>query len=179
MKENLKLFGVFFRIGLFLFGGGYSMLPLLQREIVDKNGWATQEEVLDYFAIGQCMPGIIAVNTSMFIGYKHKGTFGAIIAMTGAVFPSLIVITVIAALFENFADFKTVQHALSGIRVAAGALITTAVIRLIKSDVRSIAEIVLCVAAFVVVAVFKSSPVFVVIGASLFGIIYGFGRRKE
>ncbi len=179
MKEYFKLFGVFFRIGIFLFGGGYSMLPLLQREVVDKNGWATQEEILDYFAIGQCMPGIISVNTSMFIGYRQKGAFGAVSAMAGMVFPSLIVITVIAALFESFAEIVAVRHALSGIRVAAGALITSAVIRLVKSDVRSVTEIALCVAAFVVVAVLGSSPVFVVIGASLFGLVYGKRRRKE
>jgi len=178
LKEQIKLFGVFFRIGLFLFGGGYSMLPLLQREIVDKKKWATQEEVLDYFAISQCTPGIIAVNTAMFVGYKKKGVSGAIAAMLGTVFPSLIIITVIAALFDNFAHIEAVKHALAGIRVAAGALITAAVIRLVRSDVRSPVQIALCVAAFVVVAVLGGSPVFVVIGASLFGVASGFRRKK-
>ncbi len=130
------------------------------------------------FAISQCTPGIIAVNTAMFVGYRKKGAGGAIAAMLGTVCPSLIIITVIAALFENFAHIGAVQHALAGIRVAAGALITSAVIRLIKSDVRSPIQIFLCVAAFVVVAVLGSSPVFVVIGATLFGIAYGFKRKK-
>ena len=178
MKVCIRLFIVFFRMGLFLFGGGYSMLPLLQREIVDKNGWATQEEVLDYFAISQCTPGIIAVNTAMFVGYKKKGVGGALSAMFGTVLPSLIIITVIAAVFESFAHIGAVQHAFAGIRVAAGALITVAVIRLVKSGVRNLVQIFLCVASFVTVAVFGASPVFVVIGAALFGIVYGFGRKK-
>ncbi len=177
MKDCFQLFASFFRIGLFLFGGGYSMLPLLQREIVDKNGWATQAEVLDFFAISQCMPGIIAVNTAMFIGYKKKGFGGALFAMLGTVLPSLVIITVIAALFESFAHIEAVRHALAGIRVAAGALITTAVIRLVKSGVRRPVQILLCVAAFAAVAVFGASPVFVVLGAAMFGVAYGFNRR--
>lgn len=179
MKKNLKLFGAFFRIGLFLFGGGYSMLPLLRREVVDKNGWATQEEILDYFVIGQCTPGIIAVNTATFVGHKKNGVPGAVSATLGIIFPSLVIITIIAALFENFARFDVVRHAFVGIRAATGALITAAVIRLIKSGVRSVRALLLCLASFAAVAVFGGSPVVVVIAAALIGVVFGFRRRGE
>ncbi len=179
MKELLRLYGVFFKIGICLFGGGYSMLPLLQREIVDKYHWATQDEILNYFAIGQCTPGIIAVNTATFIGYKRKKTAGAIVATLGIVTPSLIIITIIAALFENFSENETVQHAFAGIRVAAGALIAAAVIKLIKSNVRNPMQILLCIAAFVMVAVLGQSAVFAVIGSAVFGVAYGLLRGEK
>ena len=94
MKELFKLFLTFAKVGCFTFGGGYAMLPLLQKEVVEKNNWATEEELMDYFAIGQCTPGIIAVNTSTFIGYKRKGIIGGIAATLGMVFPSIIIITI-------------------------------------------------------------------------------------
>ena len=107
MKEYLKLFFTFAKIGCFTFGGGYAMLPLLQREIVEKNSWAEEEELMDYFAIGQCTPGIIAVNTATFIGYKRKGIIGGIFATLGLIFPSLVIITIIAAFIRSFADLRT------------------------------------------------------------------------
>ena len=118
MPLLLDLFCAFFRIGLFTFGGGYAMLPLLQREIVEKKKWATEEEMLDYFAVGQCTPGVIAVNTATFVGFKEKKLSGAIFATLGIVSPSLVIITVIAALLSNFAHIAAVQNAFAGIRVA-------------------------------------------------------------
>lgn len=106
MKEYLKLFFTFAKIGCFTFGGGYAMLPLLQREIVEKNSWAEEEELMDYFAIGQCTPGIIAVNTATFIGYKRKGIIGGIFATHWTYIPSLVIITIIAAFIRSFADLK-------------------------------------------------------------------------
>ena len=104
MKELLSMFWVFARMGAVTFGGGYAMLPIIQREIVEKRKWATEEEVMDYYAIGQCTPGIIAVNTSTFIGYKRAGVLGGIFATLGFVAPSLVIITIIAACLQNFAD---------------------------------------------------------------------------
>ncbi|MDD3921386.1 MAG: chromate transporter, partial [Eubacteriales bacterium] len=129
------LFTSFFRIGLFTFGGGYAMLPMLQREVVEKRGWATEEELLNYFAVGQCTPGIIAVNTATFVGYKQKKTMGGVVATLGVVIPSIIIITAIAALLSNFAHIPAVQHAFSGIRIAVAALIVSAVIRLFRANV--------------------------------------------
>ena len=119
-KSLGTLFFTFFKIGLFTFGGGYAMLPLLQREIVEKKKWATEEEMLDYFAVGQCTPGVIAVNTATFVGFKEKKLSGAVFATLGIVSPSLVIITIIAALLSNFAHIAAVQNAFAGIRVALG-----------------------------------------------------------
>ena len=110
-NEYLDLFLTFARIGGLTFGGGYAMLPILQREVVEKRGWATENELSDYYAIGQCTPGIIAVNVATFIGNKRKGVLGGIIATFGVVFPSLVIITLIAAFLQNFADLEIVKHA--------------------------------------------------------------------
>ncbi|MBP3925823.1 MAG: chromate transporter, partial [Clostridium sp.] len=117
MNKYLDLFLTFARIGGLTFGGGYAMLPMLQREVVEKRGWATEEELMDYYAIGQCTPGIIAVNTATFVGQSTAGTIGGIIATLGVVFPSLIIITLIAAFLQNFAQLPIVQNAFAGIRV--------------------------------------------------------------
>jgi chromate transporter len=134
MRELWELFIVFAKIGGFTFGGGYAMLPILQREVVENRGWATAEELMDYYAIGQCTPGIIAVNTATFIGYKRKGIAGGIIATIGCVFPSVVIITIIAAFINSFADIVWVQHALAGIRVCVCILVFDAVMKLAKKS---------------------------------------------
>lgn len=177
MKELLKLFSAFFRIGLFTFGGGYAMLPMLRREIVEKHGWATEEELLNYFAIGQCTPGIIAVNTATFVGCKKRGIIGAAFSTLGMLAPSIIIITAIAALLQNFAEYTVVQHAFSGIRAAVCALIIASVIKMAKTGIKNWLHIIVAVVAFIIVAVFGFSPVWVVIGSALFGIF--FMKEKE
>lgn len=116
MKKCWKLFWVFAQIGITTFGGGYAMLSILQREVVEKRHWATEEELMDDYAIGQCTPGVIAINTATFIGYKLYGITGGIIATLGVIFPSLLIITSIAAFLLNFADLAIVKHAFDGIR---------------------------------------------------------------
>ena len=170
-KTSCKyLFSAFFRIGLFTFGGGYAMLPMLERECVDKYGWTKREELLDYFAIGQCTPGVIAVNTATFVGSSERGVLGAAAATAGVVCPSLIIILVIALLLENFAHIPAVQHAFGGIRVAVAALIVNAVIKLISKNVKSPLAIALCVLAFIAIAFLSLSPVIVVLIAAIAGI---------
>ena len=136
MNLYLDLFLTFAKVGVCTFGGGYAMLPILQREVVENKGWATEEELTDYFAIGQCTPGVIAVNTATFIGYKYKGIIGGILTTLGVVFPSLIIITLIASFLSNFAHIPTVQHALAGVNACVVALITSSVIKLGKSTVK-------------------------------------------
>lgn len=136
MNIYLDLFLTFAKIGVCTFGGGYAMLPILQRAVVEKKGWATEEELTDYFAIGQCTPGIIAVNTATFIGHKYKGVLGGILATLGVVFPSLIIITIIAAFLKNFAEYPVVAHALAGINAAVVALIAVSVFKLGKSTLK-------------------------------------------
>ncbi len=133
MKELLKLFFAFAKIGAVTFGGGYAMLPILQRDLVKKHGWVSDEELMDYFAIGQCTPGIIAVNTATFIGYKRKGILGGIFSTLGVVFPSVVIISIIAAFVTNYADIPAVGHAFNGIRVCVCVLIANSVIKLSKS----------------------------------------------
>lgn len=136
MNIYLDLFLTFAKVGVCTFGGGYAMLPILQREVVEKKGWATEEELTDYFAIGQCTPGIIAVNTATFIGHKYKGIAGGILATLGVVFPSLIIITIIAAFLQNFASYPVVAHALAGINAAVVALIAVSVFKLGKTTLK-------------------------------------------
>ena len=136
MNLYLDLFLTFAKIGVCTFGGGYAMLPILQREVVEKRQWATEEELTDYFAIGQCTPGIIAVNTATFIGQKLKGNLGGTIATIGLVFPSIVIITIIAAFLTIFAEIPVVQHALAGINAAVVAMIAVSVLKLGKSTVK-------------------------------------------
>jgi chromate transporter len=134
MKEIFMLFLAFAKIGAVTFGGGYAMLPILQRDIVAKHKWATEDELLDYFAIGQCTPGVIAVNTATFVGYKQKGVLGAIFATHGVVFPSVVIITIITAFVKNYAEIRMVIYAFNGIRICVCVLILNAILKLAKSS---------------------------------------------
>lgn len=133
MNLYLDLFLTFARVGVCTFGGGYAMLPILQREIVEKK-WATEAELTDYFAIGQCTPGVIAVNTATFVGQKQKSIPGGIVATLGLVFPSIVIILVIAAFLQSFADLPVVIHAFAGVRACVCALILSSVLKLRKSS---------------------------------------------
>lgn len=171
--EYLELVWSFFKIGIMTFGGGYAMLPMIQREVVEKKGWATEEEILNYYAIGQCTPGVIAVNTATFIGNKCKGILGGFLATLGVVLPSLIIISVIAAVLTNFAELAPVQHALAGIRVAVVVLVGYSVAKLLRSGVKGAFGWVLFVLTFLVSALFGVSPVLVVVLAAAAGLIGG------
>lgn len=178
IKELAMLFVSFAKIGAFTFGGGYAMLPMLERELVENKGWVTREDILDYFAVGQCTPGVIAVNTATLVGYKRQKVLGGIAATLGVIFPSIVIITVIAAVLQNFAHIPAVQHAFVGIRIAVCALIVSAVIKLVKSNIKNIPQILIAVAAFIVVAVLGFSPVAVVIGAVVAGLALGKWGKK-
>ena len=177
MKELLVIFKTFFLIGGMTFGGGYAMLPMLTREIVDKHHWATEEELLDYFAIGQCTPGIIAVNTATFIGYRRKGIVGSAFATLGVIAPSVLIILAIAALLSNFMEIEWIGHAFAGIRIAVCALITASVIKLCKTNVRGAVKIIIALVAFATVALLGWSPIYVTVAAAVFGAFF-YGRRK-
>ena len=174
-----QLFLSFAKVGVLTFGGGYAMLPMLQREIVDRRGWATEEEIADYYAIGQCTPGVIAVNTATFIGQKQGGVLCAAAATLGVVFPSLVIITLIAALLRNFAELPIVRNAFAGVRVCVCVLILNAVVKLWKKAVVDLptALIFLCVLALAVFT--KLSPVVFVVGAALAGVaVKAWGVKK-
>lgn len=179
MKELMNLFWTFCRIGGLTFGGGYAMLPMLQKEVVETHKWATEQELLDYYAVGQATPGIIAVNTATFIGYKEKGILGAIFATSGVVFPALVIIMSIAGFIDSFSDLNIVQHAFSGIRVAVGVLILNALVKMVKGSVKDILGIILFVATFIISTVFNISVVYIIVASALIGIISDFVNRKR
>ena len=172
MKLLWDLYRTFFTIGALTFGGGYAMLPMLERELVEKHKWVTQEEILNYFAIGQCTPGVIAVNTATFVGYKMKKIIGGMVATLGVVSPSIVIITIIAAVLSNFMDIVWVQHAFAGIRVAVCALILSSVVKLAKSNLKKWWQYTLAIAAFLVVF-FGFSPVIVVVACAVIGLVMG------
>ena len=173
MNEYLDLFLTFARIGGFTFGGGYAMLPMLQKEVVEARHWATEDELMDYYAIGQCTPGIIAVNTATFVGYKTKGIFGGIVATLGVIAPSMVIITLIAAFIQGFADIPAVAHAFSGIRACVCVLIFNAVLKLgkkslINKTAAAIFIVILALALFTDI-----TPALLVVIAGIFGFLYG------
>ena len=172
MKSYLELFLAFARVGVMTFGGGYAMIPILEREIVDRYGWASSEELMDYYAVGQCTPGVIAVNTATFIGQKLYGTLGGIIATLGVVFPSVVIICTIAGILTNFADIPAVKHAFAGIRVCVCVLIFNAVTKLWKKAVTDKASLLLCLLVFALSAVLDVSPVVFVVLCAAAGILF-------
>ena len=148
---------------------GYAMLPILQREVVDNKGWATEEQLADYYAIGQCTPGIIAVNTATFVGRTQRGTAGGVIATLGVVFPSVVIILLIAAFLQNFAHLPVVIHAFAGVRACVCALILTSVLKLRKTTVVDLPTGLIFAAVFLLAAVgnFASFPAETLWGAAL------------
>ena len=171
MNIYLDLFLTFAKVGVMTFGGGYAMLPILQREVVENKGWATEEELVDYFAIGQCTPGVIAVNTASFIGQKYKGVPGCIVATLGLVFPSLVIISLLAGVIEAFSHIGWVQHAFGGIRVCVCVLIANAVVKLYKKSVVDKPTLVIFLIVALGAFLLNLSPVVFVILAAAAGIL--------
>ena len=179
MKLLFDLFYIFARIGGFTFGGGYAMLPMLQKEVVEKRKWATQDELMDYYAIGQCTPGIIAVNVATFVGTRLRGFWGALFATLGVITPSIIIIMIIAAFISGFQDIEIVTHAFNGIRAAVVALILSSVIKLSK---KSIVDKITAV-IFVLVAVLSFftdvSPVLFIIIVAAVSLVINMIKAKK
>ena len=171
MKELLDMFFTFARIGGLTFGGGYAMLPMLQKEVVEKRGWATEDELMDYYAVGQCTPGGIAVNTATFIGAKQKGILGSIFATAGVISPSIVIIGIIAAFIRNFAELAAVKNAFAGIRVCVCVLIFNAVSKLYKKAVIDLPTTVIFVLVFLGSVLFDVSPAVYVVLAGTAGIL--------
>lgn len=171
MKILGQLFCAWFKMGLFTFGGGYAMLPMIQKEVIEKYHWATEDEIMDYYAIGQCTPGIIAVNTATFVGYYQKGIIGGIVATLGVISPSFIIIGLIATCISNFASLPVIQHALMGINVAVCLLMIKAIASLWKKSIKNIAAFVVFALALGLSLFTSLSTVALVIMAGLLGIV--------
>ncbi len=179
MKKLLSIYWIFFKLGAVNFGGGYALLPLLQKEIVEKRGWATDEEMTDYYAIGQCTPGAIAINVSTFIGYKIKGVLGGIASTLGFISPAFFVIFIIATVLNNFADLEVVKSAFAAIRVCVFVLILSAIIKLSKKSV--VDKITFGIALVVLLlAIFTDIPLFIyVILAGVTGLVVNLVKQNR
>ena len=175
MKEKetslWTMFWTFAKMGVMTFGGGYAMLPILQREVVESKHWATEEELTDYYAIGQCTPGIIAVNTATFIGQKNRGILGGIVSTLGLVFPSVVIISILAGLITNFSHLVWVKNAFAGIQVCVCVLIFNAVVKLLKTSVVDRRTAVIFVVVLVGGVLLDLSPAWFVIAAAVAGIL--------
>ena len=174
-----KLFTTFFRIGLFTFGGGYAMIPLIQRDVVERNGWVGKEEFIDLLAVAQSAPGVFAVNMAVFIGYKLRGTRGALAASFGCVLPSVVIILLIAECFRQFRHIEVVNNVFMGIRPVVVALIAVPVFNVAKSAKIGWSTVwIPLLSAFLIVAM-GVSPVYVILVAGIAGFVWGKFRRDE
>ena len=172
LKKLFSLFLTFAKIGGITFGGGLTMLPLLTREIVQKKKWATEEELLDYYAVGQCTPGIIAVNTATFIGYYQAGGLGGIFATLGMVTPSIIIITIVASVLQSFMEYPIVASALTGINAIVCALLSHTVITLGRKSLVNVISVVLFIVGLIACFVFDITPILLVVFGGIVGVVY-------
>lgn len=177
MQKFMELYWAFFRIGGFTFGGGMAMLPMLKREVVEKYHWSTEEDLLDIYAIGQCTPGIIAVNTATYIGYQQKGVLGSIFATLGMISPSILIISLIATILKSFINLPIVLHALSGIRIVVCALMIQTVYSLAKAGIKNKLGLLIFLAGFLIATFTPVPTILLVIAAAVIGIVTSI--RKE
>lgn len=178
MNIFLELLISFVKIGFLTIGGGYVMLPMMQSELIDKKHWITEEELLDYYAVGQSTPGIIAVNVATFVGYKKAGITGGIVATLGIISPSLIIITALAGVIQSIDQYPNVQKAMSGINVAVCALITDATLNFIKKGVKNFVTLLVLLASFLLIYYVKVPSYLIVLGAAFLGSITYFVKNK-
>ena len=180
LYKSLDLFKVFFKIGLFTFGGGYAMIPFIQKEIVEKNGWITDEEILDMFAIAEATPGVIAVNTATFVGYKISGFFGSFFATLGVVLPSFLIILLIAYYIKDFLSIKLIAYAFKGIRAGVIVLIIGAITKFYKKNDINLFNISLLIIAFLISAFTSINTILILLCALIIGIVYKvMTKRRE
>lgn len=179
LKEFLNLYLAFVKIGTFTFGGGLAMMPIMQRELIEKRGWVTEEELIDYFAIGQSTPGIIAVNVSTFVGYKRLGWFGGIVGTLGVVTPSWVIIMLLAGAISSVDKYPLAQKALKGINVAVAALLTSVIVKFSKKTIKNIWNAFFMLLAFALIYFFKVQSVWIILSALIIGCLLTLYRQKK
>ena len=179
LKELLELYLAFVKIGAFTFGGGLAMMPIMQRELIEKRGWITEEELIDYFAIGQSTPGIIAVNVATFVGYKKLGWFGGIIGTLGVVTPSWVIIMLLAGAISSVDKYPLAQKALRGINVAVAALLTSVIVKFSKKTIKSVWNAFFMLLAFALIYFFKVQSVWIIIASLVIGSLLTLYRQKK
>lgn len=173
-----ELFAAWFKIGLFTFGGGYAMLPLIEREVIDRKNWTDKEEILSIYALAQSVPGVIAVNTSIILGNRLAGVKGAVVAATGVITPSLIVIMAIASYFDYIMNSIYVLQAFSGIRAAVVGLVAAAAVRIALASLKDKPGYIIALAAFLLSAFTEIHAIAIILGGALSGLlVYYFGAK--
>lgn len=179
MNKNLELFLTFMKIGAFTFGGGYAMIPLIQREVCDNKHWLNEDDILEVVAIAESTPGPVAINAATFVGSHTAGTLGAVCATLGVVLPSFLIISLISFILKAFQESRAVQYAFMGIRAGVLALILKAVYTMFMATKKHAVSYVIMAAALVLTAFLKIDAVFVIIGCAIFGLIWSLIFRKE
>lgn len=179
IKEFFELYLAFVKIGAFTFGGGLAMMPIMQRELIEKRGWVTEEELIDYFAIGQSTPGIIAVNVATFVGYKRLGWFGGIIGTLGVVTPSWVIIMLLAGAISSVDKYPLAQKALRGINVAVAALLTSVIVKFSKKTIKNVWNAFFMLLSFVLIYFLKVQSVWIIIAALVTGSLLTLYRQKK
>ena len=171
LKRFLDLYFTFVKIGTFTIGGGLAMMPMMQKELIDKKHWMTEEDLIDYYAVGQSTPGMIAVNVSTFVGYNQLGILGGIVATLGMVSPSIIIITILAGLINSIDEYPMVQKALRGINVAVAALFTSVIVKFVKKTIKKPLHVLLMLISFTLVYFFKVQSFWIILAAILCGVV--------
>ena len=179
LRQFVELYLAFLKIGAFTFGGGLAMMPIMQRELIEKRGWLTDEELIDYFAIGQSTPGIIAVNVATFVGYKRLGVIGGIIGTLGVVTPSWVIIMILAGAISSVDKYAVAQKALKGINVAVAALLTSVIVKFSKKTIKSVWNAVLMLTAFALIYFFKVQSVWIIIASLVIGCLITMYKQKK
>lgn len=179
IRQLAELYLAFLKIGAFTFGGGLAMMPIMQRELIEKRGWITEEELIDYFAIGQSTPGIIAVNVATFVGYKRFGWFGGIIGTLGVVTPSWVIIMLLASAISSVDKYPLAQKALKGINVAVAALLTSVIVKFSKKTIKNVWNAVFMLLAFVLIYFFKVQSVWIIIASLVIGCLITIYKQKK
>lgn len=178
-SNKLQLFLTFLKIGAFTFGGGYAMIPIIQKEVVDKKKWLTEEDILDVVAIAESTPGPIAINAATFVGYKVAGFFGALCSTLGVVLPSFLIILLVSVFYKKFSQAQVVKNAFWGIRIAVLALILNALLALHKQSPKKLFTYVIAFLAFVAVVFFKLNIILIIVLAAIAGLVYEYAGKEE
>ena len=179
LRQFLELYLAFLKIGAFTFGGGLAMMPIMQRELIEKRGWVTEDELIDYFAIGQSTPGIIAVNVATFIGYKKLGWLGGIIGTIGVVTPSWVIIMLLAGAISSVDQYPLAQKALKGINVAVAALLTSVIVKFSKKTIKNIWNALFMLLAFALIYFFKVQSVWIILSSLIIGCLLTLYKQKK
>lgn len=179
LKQFLELYFAFVKIGAFTFGGGLAMMPIMQRELIEKRGWVNEEELIDYFAIGQSTPGIIAVNVATFVGYKKLGWLGGIIGTLGVVTPSWVIIMLLAGAISSVDKYPLAQRALRGINVAVAALLTSVIVKFTKKTIKNFWNALFMLLAFALIYFFKVQSVWIILSSLIIGCLLTLYKQKK